>query len=189
MNKKVMLTLATTVLISASLLGCTKQASNNENASATATPVVATPTIPATNNDAGNESSTEGEASEVSYYGQWKINKAVAFAPVGTYSTEDIEGILTREVTFTETSATGFGDSLDYLDTTINNPTYTETTVSKADFEENYRVTFEQLGLTGDSVVEVVASDEKDNRSIFFIKDENTLLLYGGGAFLELVRM
>lgn len=187
-NKKIILAMATTLLLSANLLGCTKEAVNTDQPSRTDAPIAATPNN-STSNDGSNHGLKEDAPSEVSFYGRWKINKAAAFAPVGTYSTEDIEQLLNREVTFTETSATGFGDSPEYLNTSIVNPKYNQTTILKADFEQNNRVTFEQLDISGDSIIEVVASDDDGNRTIFYIKDQDTLLLYGGGVFIELVRL
>ncbi|MEA4825527.1 MAG: hypothetical protein VB130_02655 [Clostridium sp.] len=36
------------------------------------------------------------------------------------------------------------------------------------------------------TITEIDAADAKGNGCIFFIKDNNTLILYGGGVYLEL---
>lgn len=130
-------------------------------------------------------SSKPGEVGEI-YYGKWQIVKELAYAPVGTYSNDDVKTIIGRELILSEESATCFGDQASYLDITAVNPAYKKSVVNKNDFEINYRVTFDKLGISGDTVTQIEAVDEKGNGCTFFIKDNNTLILYGGGVFFEL---
>jgi hypothetical protein len=49
-------------------------------------------------------------------------------------------------------------------------------------------MSFDLLGLTGDAVTEISVKDSKGNGCTFLIKDENTLIVVGGGTYFELVR-
>ena len=67
------------------------------------------------------------------------------------------------------------------------NPIYTETIISEFDFEVNYRIPFESLGIKV-PITEINVSDSNGYVSSFFIKDDNTLIITGGGTFFELIR-
>jgi hypothetical protein len=126
---------------------------------------------------------------EEPYLGQWQIKKELAFAPASTYSNDDIKAMIGKKLTFSKESATCFGDNIEYLNNTAVNPTYKKTVISKTDFQTNNRVTFERLGITGDSITQIDAADAEGNGSTFFIKDNNTLILSGGGVYFELTRI
>ena len=121
------------------------------------------------------------------YYGEWVINLVQAYG-VGTYSKEDAESLIGKSVKFSAGSATNFGDSVSDIDKESNNPDYTETVLSESDFVTNYRIPFEKLGIEGDTVTEINVTDSNGFVSTFFVKDENTLIIFGGGTYFELVR-
>jgi bla regulator protein blaR1 len=122
------------------------------------------------------------------YYGDWVINRVLAYSQSGTYSKEDAESLVGKEMSFSADSATCFGDQAGYVDTTASNPVYTATVYTSSDFISYYRMSFELLGLTGDSVTEITAKDSQGNGSTLLIKDENTLIVVGGGTYFELLR-
>ena len=68
------------------------------------------------------------------------------------------------------------------------NPIYTETIISESDFVEKYRIPFDLLGLKGPTITEINVSDSNGHVSTFFIKDDNTLIISGGGTYFELIR-
>jgi bla regulator protein BlaR1 len=125
---------------------------------------------------------------QATYYGDWTISKVLAYGQSGTYSKEDAEGLIGKEMSFSADSATCFGDQSSYIDTTAKNPVYTATEYTDADFVSYYRMSFDLLGLTGDAVAEISVKDSKGNGCTFLIKDENTLIVVGGGTYFELVR-
>ncbi|MDF2907694.1 MAG: peptidase BlaR1 [Herbinix sp.] len=126
--------------------------------------------------------------SQAVYYGDWTIRQVIAFGQSGTYSKEDAEGLIGREMSFSADGATTFGDQASYIDVTIKDPVYTATEYTSSDFIGYYRMSFDLLGLTGDTVTEITATDAEGNRCTFLIKDENTLIVVGGGTYFELVR-
>ena len=88
---------------------------------------------------------------------------------------------------FSKEKSSSFGDDISYMASTIKNPTYEKSVISKDEFEVNYGIEFDSLGLEGDSVTVIDVIDSTDNIGcVFFIKDKNTLILYGGGAYFEL---
>jgi len=136
-----------------------------------------------------SDNSTDSKEIEKTYFGQWQIVKELAFGPVSTYSSDEIKNLIGKRLTFSKESATCFGDNVEYLSKIAINPNYRRTVISKKDFEENYGVTFEMLGITRDSIIRIDASDAMENGSTFFIKDNDTLILSGGGVFFELKRV
>lgn len=127
---------------------------------------------------------------EETFYGQWYIKKLIAYGPVGTYSDDDIKKILGKKLSFSTEKASCFGDQIKDLNDVAINPVYKKTVVSKSDFAKGYRNrrTFDDLDIKSDSIIEVTAVDLKNNGCLFYIKDDNTLILYGGGAYFELAR-
>ena len=139
-------------------------------------------TLPNTNTTKSPDSTKEV------FYGDWIIKKLAAYGTVGTYTSEDVKALQGKSLRFSSAEATCFGDQASTLANVVTNPVYKKTTISKSDFETNYRVTFDKLGVTATAISQVTVTDSKGNGCTFFIKDTNTLILYGGGTFLELAR-
>lgn len=121
------------------------------------------------------------------YFGEWVINQVQAYG-VGTFSGEDAESLLGKSLSFAVNEASYFGDQPSDIGKMASNPIYTETVISENDFVANYRIPFDNLGIEADTITEVNVSDANGNVSTFFIKDDNTLIIYGGGTYFELVR-
>ena len=141
-------------------------------------------------NDTKSEQSTTPSTNQTKeiFYGQWVIKQVLAYGPVGTYSSEDANSILGKILSFSENKASCFGDQPSDIDQLATNPVYKKTIISKSDFAANYRITFDKLGIKADSISELTVSDSKGNGCTFFIKDDNTLIIYGGGTYFELIR-
>lgn len=122
------------------------------------------------------------------YYGQWVIKQVLAYGSAGTYSKEDAESLLSKSLSFSEGKASGFGEQPSDITKVAANPVYKKTVISKSDFITTYRMTFDKLGVKADSISEITVSDSKGTVCIFFIKDDNTLIIYGGDTYFELVR-
>ncbi|WBW97289.1 YARHG domain-containing protein [Oceanirhabdus sp. W0125-5] len=125
------------------------------------------------------------------YLGDWKINRVLDSGKVTVYSSDDINYILNQVMHFSKEEASCFGDGLIYLDMVAKNPTYSKSVISKEDFESGWRhyVLFENLGITGDTATKINARDSEGNGCSLYIKDSNTMILYGGGVFFELERI
>lgn len=125
-----------------------------------------------------------------SFFGQWVIKKLIASGPVGSYGPEDIKKILSRKLSFSAEKSSCFGDEIKYLDEVAINPVYKRDVVTRDDFATGYRyrLTFDDLGINNDSIIEVIVADSKNKGCLFYIKDNNTLILSGGGDFFELDR-
>ena len=139
------------------------------------------------NNENSNVTSSNDSTQEI-FYGQWVINKLVNYDGIGTYSEDDInKKVIGQQMNFSKEKSSSFGDDISYMASTIKNPTYEKSVISKDEFEVNYGIEFDSLGLEGDSVTVIDVIDSTDNIGcVFFIKDKNTLILYGGGAYFEL---
>lgn len=160
------------------------QTETNITVTPTPTPMITdTSELEGQTNDAVSD-----ENSQATYYGDWTINKVLAYGQSGTYSKEDAEGLIGKAMSFSADSATCFGDQASYIDNTAKSPNYSATDYTGSDFVSYYRMSFDLLGLTGDTVTEISAKDSKGNGCTFLVKDENTLIVVGGGTYFELVR-
>jgi hypothetical protein len=122
-----------------------------------------------------------------SFYGEWQLKKDKASGPVGTYSSDDVKALAGKHLTFSKDSATCFGDKVEIMNNTVTNPVYKKRVITKNDFQSDYRVTFEQLGINENSVTEIEATDTRGICTVFFITPDNyKLILLGGGTFFEL---
>ena len=151
-----------------------------------------------TNDEANNDTGTKEEvnsnvvtepnqgASEP-YYGEWIINQVQAYG-VGTYSGEDAESLLGKTLIFTADKVSYFGDQLLDIGKVATNPIYTESIISESDFVAKYRIPFDLLGIKAPTITEINVSDSNGHVSTFFIKDDNTLIISGGGTYFELIR-
>jgi hypothetical protein len=163
-----------------------KQASKDSSTANKSNTVIANPTP---NNSATTNSTGTVKQPQETFYGQWVIKKPLAYGRVGTYGSDNTAQLIGRNLSFSKEKATCFGDAIQALDNVVISPVYKKIVVSKVDFETaNPTVTFDKLGIKADSIIQVDIVDSKYNGCTFFIKDNNTLILYGGGTFFELVR-
>lgn len=205
-KRNVIIGIVAITMISGGLLGCSNQnpnkTTNDTNKSiSNSSETNKTGQTPSTSNPTDNKAgsgakqtpnsniSTNKNTAEETYYGQWQINKQLASAPASTYSSDDIKTLIGKKSTFSKESATCFGDKISDLNNTAVNPTYKKSVISKNDFETNNRVTFDKLGIKGDTITKVDVTDTKGNGCTFFIKDNNTLILFGGGEYFELSKI
>ncbi|WP_315082028.1 hypothetical protein [uncultured Clostridium sp.] len=124
---------------------------------------------------------------EESFYGQWVIEKVVGYGKVGTYSDDDIKKIVGKKLSFSKEQSNCFGDDASYLSDTVKNPTYKKSVITSDEFLSNWLVPLSTLTINSNTVTEIEVNDAKNLPvCTFFIKDNNTLILYGGGTFFEL---
>ncbi|WP_252244141.1 hypothetical protein [Clostridium sp. ZBS14] len=143
------------------------------------------------NNNTAINKSSENNPTEVqneeSFYGQWVIENVVGFGKVGTYSDEDIKKIVGKKLSFSKEQSSCFGDDASYLNDTVKNPTYKKSVITSDEFLSTWLVPLSTLSINSDTVTEIEVNDLKNLPACtFFIKDNNTLILYGGGTFFEL---
>lgn len=121
------------------------------------------------------------------FYGKWIISKAIASSNARSFSEEDINKIIGQQLSFSKDQSSSFGDEINNMKNIVSNPTYKKLIVFKNDFVSNYRTSFDNLGIKDDSITEITVLNSKDiAECTFFLKDENTLILYGGGVFFQL---
>lgn len=137
--------------------------------------------------DPGQDQGSSADDSVV-YYGDWVINKVLAYGSAGTYSKEDAEALVGKELSFTADQATSFGDDPSLIETIVSEPVYSETVITSREFVANYRMTLDNLGIKADSIPEITITDTDGTVGNFLLKDENTLILVGGGTYFELTR-
>lgn len=138
-----------------------------------------------TNVNADNNASTEEE-----FYGEWVISKVAKSGKVSAYGNDEInKKIIGHQLIFSKEKSSCFGDDISYLNKVVNNPIYKKVAISNSDFEMYYRTTLNSFEIKSDSVINIDVTDLNDNiKCTFFIKDNNTLILFGGGTFFELNR-
>jgi bla regulator protein blaR1 len=147
---------------------------------------------PSDNTQSSSNTAEQGQSfiadEGTSYYGEWVINKVLAYGGAGTYSKEVAESIVGKGLSFTKDQATSFGDDPTYIEKVVSKPVYSETVLTSGDFVSNYHMTFDNLGIKADSVTEISVADADGAVYSFLVKDENTLILIGGGTYFELTK-
>ena len=145
------------------------------------------------NNATGNSSNGSSivKSQEEIYLGQWVIKKTVGYCKVGTYSQDDIKSLIGKKLTFTRGQSTCFGDNKSDINNEIQKPFYQKSTVPADQFLSKWKVQISTaLGINATSVTEINVTDTSNIAAcIFYVKDSNTLILYGGGTFFELDRI
>ena len=129
------------------------------------------------------------EASIDDIYGDWVVSSHLASNPQGsTYSQEAIEDMIGLELTYAEDRAFFKGEILD-------NPYYQTATVTQDEFEADYSMTFEELGIDSTAVTDVTVYMDPQYQNVWmipasfiFIDDQDRLIIRGDGEFFELSR-
>lgn len=138
------------------------------------------------------ESTKENEEQvQAKYFGDWVINKVIAFG-VGTYSEEDANTLIGLDMTFTKDTASTFGDQLADAGSTIENPRYAQTVMTEDEFLADYKISLSLLGIESNTATVINVSPINISNtdyivSTFLVKDDNTLILFGGGTYFELI--
>jgi beta-lactamase regulating signal transducer with metallopeptidase domain len=154
------------------------------SASPSASPVPEAGTAPA--QDTANPSPAPSAAKP--YYGSWTVSKVLAYGAAGTYGQEDAEKLVGKTLSFSDSQAEFINDQPSASPVSSKNPSYQESAVSKSDFLTSFRMSFDKLGITADSVTEVDVSVKDAGGCTLLLKDGSTLILTAGGTYFELVR-
>ena len=127
-------------------------------------------------NTADKES--DGNASDLSYYGTWKITRY--YMPgITAMSKDEADGYVGMVLTYST-------DAFVYNGNANDTPDYQEHELTAEEFAGNYGgATFDSLGITSASVKQVDISNADDPSWSFFVKDANTLLINRDGVFFE----
>jgi hypothetical protein len=147
----------------------------------------------------GKERTTSGEsvskesASEKStvYLGTWSIEEKPEGAPLGDFGNIELNDIIGRELIFSEKIASCFGDNIDTLGQYVDNPEYKEMNIPRSDFEQTTGVAFDALGIESDNILQIVVTKDPERNTgiVFYIVDNDKLLVNGAGTFLFLKRV
>ena len=127
---------------------------------------------------------------EEPFYGEWVIKAAVGYGRAGSYSEDDIKSLIGKTLSFSKEQSSCFGDEAKYLDNTVQNPTYKKSILNDAEFTSEYSVPISTTTINSDSITRIeVVNATGASDCTFFIKDDHTLILSGGGTFIELDRI
>lgn len=137
--------------------------------------------------DLNTDPLTDTADNQKSYYGEWSVQKVLACG-IGTYSSDEAEKLVGKSLTFSADEASIFTDQPSDAMAIIDGPEYQETTESRDDFQADYRMRFDTLGISTDSVTEVQVTGPDGVSGAFLIKDSNTIILIAGGTYFELVK-
>lgn len=127
-----------------------------------------------------------GKIEDEVFFGEWTITRVVTSLSAGTYSKEDINNIIGKKMIFSKEKASSFGDNLESYDVEVNYPIYEKTLRSKEYFLTNWKIGFKQLGIICDSILEINVKGSSQGGCTLFLKEDGTMLVYGGGSFFEL---
>ena len=141
------------------------------------------------NVSSSTESPSDTNSSANGYFGQWTVEKVLAYGQVGTYSSEDAEKLVGKSLSFSDTEAVIINDQPAASPVALNSPEYEEGSLSASDFTANFNMTFAQLDISADTVTEVVVSGaEAVGGCSLLLKDSDTMILIAGGTYFQLDR-
>lgn len=124
-----------------------------------------------------------------SFFGEWRISKILAYAPVSENNENDMKSYIGKKFIY--------NDNLVQSGTNLcNKPFYKTSEISKDDFEAGNRMSFDELGINSQQItqINVFADQELQHEwdglgNFFYMKDENVLIIYSGGCYFELKRI
>lgn len=120
------------------------------------------------------------------YYGEWVVQKSW---PVVSELIAVMRPKSSLEsLTFSADEASIFTDQPSDAAVIIDSPEYQETTESKDGFQSDYRMSFDTLGISTDSISLVQVTGSDGVSGTLLIKDSNTMILIAGGTYFELVK-
>lgn len=126
-------------------------------------------------------------ASSEKFYGTWTIKKVAATGKVTTFNSTQQKQLIGKKFTFSATSAQSFGDTMNSVGKNIAKPNYKKTDIALDKFKQSQPTAYPKLGLQGKTITEVKVLDSNGAyQGSFYIKDDKTILLYGGGVFFEM---
>ena len=165
---------------------------SDSNSDATQQTVLSTKNNPSETINENNSSTTSTDKNPINknevFYGEWEIKKQVASGRVAEYGDDDVKKLIGKRISYSPDSA-----KFDTIELKL--PNYNKTNLSEKEFFPLNYVSFQKLGITSPSIIKVEVYSDKEHRNswnstgeMFFIKDENTLILYDGGVYFELNR-
>lgn len=125
--------------------------------------------------------SSEKKSTQETFYGQWVITQSLAYGPVGTYTKDDIKNMIGKKLGYSEEEAS-------YENNVHKKPVYEKSIIPKNDFEDNNHISFDTIGVKSNNIEQITINGLDSIGHIFYIRDNNTLILFDGGAYLELNR-
>ena len=132
----------------------------------------------ATNDSAADVNDAINQAETASYYGQWLVTENIATAPVYALSQEEIDQMIGAELSYTE-------ESFISPEGITDKPAYQESRESDAAFGEGYngQLSLNDLGIAADEVTAITIANSDYFGSLFYSKDDNTLIISYNGVF------
>lgn len=123
------------------------------------------------------EKTEKPEKAEKPYYGSWEIT-SFKMGRVTAISTEDAQKLVGTTITYSKEKLSNQND-------TITNPNYEENTETKETFEDDNRgtVTFDDLGVKGNSITAVVVPEVDTIGQAFFVINDNTIAIFLDGVY------
>lgn len=118
-----------------------------------------------------------------SYYGKWKVEQYYS-SYITAVSREEMEALIGAECEY----------EADYFisgETRLDSPQYSESTETEQRFDEANNqsgINFRLLGITADAIRQISIDNSYGFGSVFYVKDENTIMIIYEGVFFEAVR-
>lgn len=187
-KKKSTLAVVSAALLTFLFVGCatTPKAVENlksEVASSASESTLSSSVAESSSNTMAEQSS---KSNEKAYYGKWVIQKILAYGSSGTYSSDSAEKLVGQSLNFSAEKATVITDNPSNPLVSITAPKYAETTESGTNFQANFQISFDKLGIKENNVTVVNVTGSDKTVGTFLIKSNNTIIFIAGGAYFEL---
>lgn len=189
-KKKSTLAVVSAALLTFLFVGCatTPKAVENLKSEVASSASESTPSSSAAESSSDTMTEQSSKSNEKDYYGKWVIQKILAYGSSGTYSSDSAEKLIGQSVNFSSAKATIITDEPSNPLVSITAPKYQVTTESDSDFQTNYQISFDKLGIKENYVTMVNVTGSDKTAGTFLIKSNNTIIFIAGGTYFELER-
>lgn len=128
------------------------------------------------------------------FFGEWFVKGLAAYSNFGEVGDDEINKLKGRKITFSNDKAefevnlaNKVSDSEHFV---VNNPVYKEVSVSKDNFFKKGYVGLSQIGVNAKSIkrIDVYKKSSAQPQFSFYLRNENALVIFKGGAYIELTR-
>jgi hypothetical protein len=137
--------------------------------------------------DKERDSTVSSESEEI-FYGKWVIKRAIRVQMSTTFSKEDIDKLIGKEIIYSKEIASFNGR-------VCKNPIYKKTYISEDDFLDKNRDLYNNTDINLYQITNIDVYNDNNKKweelfgSTFIIKDEDTLIVTINNTYLELKRI
>lgn len=173
------------VVIAIVLTGCSVLQADPSVSPASQTPVLIAPTETGTPGATPSASPIE----QIAYFGKFMITKQAAYG-VSTYGQADVDKMIGKTLSFSSDKAAIINDQPSASPVEINNPKYSESSLTIDSFQSAFNVPAEKLGFSSEDIAKIDVFDPSGAVSgCTLLMQSDKVVIVAGGVYFVLERI